>query len=279
MFERIANGWALAKQSYRVLLLDKELLLFPLLSGICCLVVLASFALPLYFTGQFDTMAQDAEATSQEPLAYVILFAFYFVNYFVITFFNSAMVACAIIRFRGGDPTLADGFGAAFSRAPKILAWALVAATVGTILRAIEDRSQRIGRIVAGLLGMAWTVTTYFVVPVLVVEKLGPFDAIKRSLAILRNAWGESIVTNFGLGLIGLILFLAALVPTGVGIVVGQAGLIIGIATTVLLIILLAIASSAAKVVSLAALYEYATQGEAPPQFDQDLLSGAFVAR
>ncbi len=286
MFERISNGWALAKQSYRVLLLDKELLVFPLLSGVCCLLVLGSFALPLYFTGQLEAVTEGAgaatenlETTSEDPLAYLVLFAFYFVNYFVITFFNSAMVACAVIRFRGGNPTLADGFGAAFSRAPQILAWALVAATVGTALKMIEDRSQRVGRWVAGLLGMAWTVTTYFVVPVLVVEKVGPVDAIKRSLAILREAWGEAIVANFGLGLIGFLLFLAALIPTVVGIVVGQAGLIIGIAVTVLLLILLAVASSAAKVILLAALYEYASQGQAPPQFDQDMLRGAFVVR
>ena len=48
MFERVANGWELAKASWGVLKLDKELLLFPLMSGIAWLIVLASFALPLW---------------------------------------------------------------------------------------------------------------------------------------------------------------------------------------------------------------------------------------
>ena len=135
----------------------------------------------------------------QRPLLYYgLLFLFYFLNYFIVIFFNSAVIACAILRMRGGEPTLSIGFNAALSRLPQIVGWALVAATVGLILRALENvarkRGNLVGQIVAGLLGMAWSVVTFLVVPILVVEKKGPFEAVKESAALLRKTWGEQLV-------------------------------------------------------------------------------------
>ena len=217
MFDRISNGWTLAKQSWRVLMLDKELLLFPLISGISCLMVLASFAVPLYSTRYFQTVMDDGGQVTQDPVAWIILFAFYFANYFVIVFFNTALIACAIIRFRGGDPTVMDGLRAASSRLPQILAWALVSATVGIILRGIESYSEKAGAFAAALLGGAWSIATYFVVPVLVVEKVDPLNAVKRSFAVLRKTWGESLSANFGIGIITFLGMLLAMVPLVLG--------------------------------------------------------------
>ena len=140
MFERIATGWALTKQAVNVLRLDKELLLFPILSGLCCLVVLASFFVPAYAFGIFDALIENRESQQGKILLAAIGFAFYFVNYFVMVFFNSALVGCSVIRLKGGDPTVSDGFATAFSRLPQIAAWAAVAATVGVILKSFEIR-------------------------------------------------------------------------------------------------------------------------------------------
>lgn len=171
MFERLSTGWAMAKQSFQVLKLDKELLLFPILSGLACVLVLASFATP-FLTGMIDL--PEGDLTTAQQITYSVLgFAFYFVSYFIIIFFNSALVACAIIRLKGGDPTVRDGIGASMARLPQIAGWALVSATVGMILKAIESRSERVGEIVASLLGMAWSITTFFVVPILVVGNWG----------------------------------------------------------------------------------------------------------
>ncbi len=158
MFERVATGWQLVQQSWQVLKLDKELLLFPVLSGIACMLVMATFAVPLWATG-FVEVVMDEQAAgggigqANQVVGYLVLFAFYAVNYFVVIFFNSALIACAIIRFKGGNPTLSDGFSAACSRLPQISGWALVAATVGLILKIIESRSERVGQIVASVLG------------------------------------------------------------------------------------------------------------------------------
>ncbi|MBN1514242.1 MAG: hypothetical protein JXB13_19655 [Phycisphaerae bacterium] len=279
MFERIGNGWELAKSSYRCLLLDKELLVFPLLSGLACLIVLASFTLPLMSSDYVQTIEEDGQAPS-DPMAYVILFLFYFCNYFVIVFFNAGLIACAVIRFNGGDPTVGDGFRAATARLPQILAWAFVSATVGVILKAIESRSSRAGRIASGLLGMAWGAGTYFVVPVLVMEKLGPFAAVKRSLSILRRTWGEALVSNFGIGLFVFLMILGCLVPAVLGVLVGsRIAIVAGIAVTVVLIILVSLISSALSGIVLGALYLYAAEERVPPQFEAASFRGAFVQR
>ena len=254
--------------------------MFPLLSGIACLAVLASFAVPLWSAGVLEQLQTEQNVSLDNPLVWVLLFAFYFCNYFVIVFFNSALVACAVIRFRGGDPTVADGFRAAFARLPQIVAWALVSATVGVILKAIESRSRRAGGIAAGLLGAAWGIATYFVVPVLVVERVGPFQAVKRSLSVLRRAWGEAIVSNFGIGFIVFLLILVSLVPVAVGALIGSpVAIAAGVVVTILLAMLIALVSSALNAIVLGALYLYASEGSVPAHFDDQFLQHAFVQR
>lgn len=282
MFSRITNGWALSRQSFQVLMLDKELLLFPIMSGFSCLLVLASFVLPLW-NSQYASVLLNDQQVPQDPLAYIILFAFYFVNYFVIIFFNSALMACAIIRLKGGDPTVADGFRAALNRLPLIASWALVSATVGFILKMIESRSERVGQFVSALLGMAWSITTYFVVPVLVVEKKNPIDAMKRSVSILRNTWGESLVANFGIGLIVFLIMLPiVLIMIGGGAMIASGNAALGgalIAIGIILILLVSLISSAVQSILIATIYLYAAEDEVPDQFDRSLIEHAFVTK
>src|SRR5262249_36395741 len=209
MFERLQASFALARSSWQVLWTDKRLIVFPILSGIGCLLVMAGFALP--FIAQphlLDFLNNKAPGNHVPPWVYVVGFAYYFCSYFVVIFFNAALISCALIRFNGGTPTVADGLQAAASRLPQILAWALVSATVGLILKLIESANEKVGEFVSALLGTAWTVLTYFVVPVLVVERVGPIQAIKRSMKILRKTWGEALIGNIG---IGFFMFLLAL--------------------------------------------------------------------
>lgn len=281
-FDRISNGWELAKESLRVLRLDKELLVFPLVSGIACILVLASFAVPLWNSPFASVIFEDGQIPN-DPVAYLILFAFYLVNYFVIVFFNSALVACAIIRFKGGDPTVSDGFRAAMNRLPQIFAWAAVSATVGLILRVIESRSERAGQFAAALLGAAWSLATYFVVPVLVVEQAGPIEATKRSLSVIRDTWGESLSANFSIGFIFFLASLVGFVPLFFGIylmaqglaAVGAVLLVLGI----LSLIGISLVSSAVNSILIAGLYLYAAEGSIPHTFDNNLLRNAFAPK
>ena len=265
-------------------MLDKELLLFPLISGISCMLVMATFAVPLWATGFAGEVMEGNEggiSQTNQIIGYVVMFAYYFVNYFVIIFFNSALIACAIIRFKGGNPNLRDGFSAAFSRLPQIAGWALVAATVGLILKIIESRSEKVGAIVASLLGMAWSAVTYFVVPVIVVERAGPIDAAKRSFEVLKKTWGESLVANFGIGLVVFLAYLLAIIPIVLGVVAIGSGLVpLGIAAIafgVVTLLLVSLVSSAMNAIIIGALYLYAAEGTVPEQFDDDLFRHAFA--
>ncbi len=277
---RIRSGWALARQSLRVLMLDRGLLVFPFLSGISCVLLLASFAGGVWASG-----LAGADGEARNTVGWILLFAYYFANYFVIVFFNSALVACAMIRFRGGVPTVGAGMHAARERLAPIAAWALLAATVGVLLKMIAERVGFVGRIVISLLGMAWTVGSYFVVPVLVVEKTGPIDAFKRSIAILKKTWGESIVGNLGLGLIVILSTLVLLALVGiitivVALNVGGWGVVFaGLALMVLIIILAALVGSALNAIVLSALYLYVTEGKVPEAFTGARLEQAFVAK
>ena len=284
MFERLSQGWALAKQSLHVLKLDKELMLFPIFSSIACLAVMLSFALPIFYTGIFDNVVEQEGQVGQgtQILLYVLLFLFYFACYFVIIFFNSALIGAAIIRLKGGDPTVSDGLGAAMARLPQIAGWALVSATVGLILKAIESRSERVGEIVANLLGMAWAITTFFVVPVLVVEKAGPVEAVKRSVSIMRDAWGESLGAKFGIGFISFMASLLGVVAImGGGFLMASSQVLGGalIAIGVIWILIVALVTSALTSIMRAALYVYAVEGKAPELFDESMIRGAFAPK
>ncbi|MBN1911591.1 MAG: hypothetical protein JW818_17755 [Pirellulales bacterium] len=276
MFGRISHTWSLMGASWEILKQDKEMLIFPLISGICCLMVLASFAVPLVLTDSWTPPAKNAPVGDQVAY-YAMLFAFYFCNYLVIVFFNSAVIACATIRLSGGDPTLGDGFRAAMSRLPLIIGWALVSATVGLILRLIEDRSEKVGALVAGLLGMAWSVVSFLAIPILVIEREGPLTALKRSTALLKKTWGQQLVGNFSFGMVFFLLSIPAYLVIGLGVFLGMSsGLwpvtIVCVVLSVIYLIVLALIESVLFAIFQAALYLYARDGEVPTGFQADLL-------
>jgi hypothetical protein len=277
MFERFSRSWELIKASGAVLRQDRELLLFPFFSAIATLAVAASFVLPLVMTGALEqAAAREADASLM-----VFVFLFYLVQYFIIFFFNSALVGAAMIRLDGGDPTVRDGLRVAGSRLVQIVGYAAIAATVGLILRIIEERTGFIGRWIAGLLGVAFTVATFLTVPILVSRDIGPIEAVKQSAALLKKTWGENIIGNAGMG---LVFGLFHLCVVGIGLVfvfgVVQTGspMLIGLilAIVVLAIIALALVQAALQGVYSAALYRYATDGNVGESFSSALLGEAF---
>ena len=264
MFDRIRASFALAISSWRVLQNNKHLLVFPIMSGITCLLVLASFFTPIVvFQEQFKDLPNWA--------IMLIVFGFYCVNYFVIIFFNAALISCALKSFRGERPTLGDGMAAAGSMLPQILGWALVSATVGMLLRGIESSHEKAGQFISQILGSIWTVITYFVVPVMVVEKLGPFDALSRSTSILKKTWGEALVGKMGLGFFLFLLLIPGVLLVVLGVMLLQTAEPLGIALIVCggIYLLIDMAVSAAlDSIFIAALYQYAALDQIPEGFD-----------
>jgi hypothetical protein len=274
MFERLKNSWALAMASARVLSADKELVLFPVISAVALTIVSAAFVVPMFFL-------TDANGKLAGPVSFIVGFAFYVVSYFVIFFSNSALVGAALIRLRGGDPTVADGFRIAMGKVGTIFGYALVAATVGIILRAIQERAGLIGRIITGLIGIVWNVATFLVVPVLVNENVGPVDAVKRSSALLKKTWGEQVVGNFGIGsIMGLASFALMLVfvPLLMLAAASQSGLALGITIGgfILSVMVLALINATLSGIYTAAVYRYAAEGVVGDGFEPTMVQQAF---
>ncbi|HUN06381.1 MAG TPA: DUF6159 family protein [Aggregatilineales bacterium] len=283
MFERFNRSWELVKASWAVLRQDKELLIFPIVSFLGSIVVLITFAIPMIAAGVFDSMA----SRGSDDIGFfglVVGFLFYLVMYTVVIFSNTALVGAAMIRLDGGNPTLADGFRIARERLGIIVAYAAISATVGMILRAISERGGLIGQIASSILGFAWSVLTFLVIPVLVMEKVGPVDAIKRSGELLKQTWGEQLAANFGMGMIfGLATFGIAIV--GMVLIAAfaaiDAGVLVAIAVIamILAIIALSLVGSALGGIYQAALYRYATSGTVDSHFSPETIQGAFAQK
>jgi len=275
---RIARSWELVKASWAVLQADKELLVFPVMSSIAVLIVTATFAVPMFLTGIFE---RGGGVAGELPILGILLgFAFYVVQYTIVFYCNSALVGAAMIRLKGGDPTLGDGFRIANERFGSILGYALVAATVGVILRSIAQRGV-VGRLVSTFVGLGWNVATFLAVPVLVVEGVGPIDAVKRSTQLLKKTWGEQIAGNLGIGAaFGLItiawvlLFAGALTLAIATHAVAIIAAVVGV--FILGAILLGLVGSALSAIYTAAVYRYATEGDTGVLFDAQLVRGAF---
>jgi hypothetical protein len=279
---RAAGGWMLAKESWRVLRADRSLAIFPVISAMATVVCAALIWSPAL-------ILSSGPHKSQIPV-YVALGVSVYVLTFIAVFFGTALAGAASMSLDGKDPTLRDGFSVAVSRLRPILMWSLIQAVVGLVLHATEGaaRDSRtpigfVASIIVGLLGAAWSVMTFFVIPILALERLGPVASVKHSWSIVKDRWGESVVGSVS---IGLAVFLVVLIPelgAGLGFAVlahahRAAAIILACVGGLILaagVLLAATLNSIFRV----ALYRYATTGHVSPMFDQKLLDGAFTAR
>jgi hypothetical protein len=275
MFERIGRSWQLVKASWRILSQDRKLLVFPVLSGIITLLVVVSFILPLVLSG-----AVLGQITAGPAPWYVLLFLFYVVSYFVAIFFNTALITCVHALLQGRETSITEGLSNAARHIGPILAWAIVAATVGVILRAIQDRAGFIGRIAISIIGGIWSLVTIFVVPVLVLEDKGVVASMKESVALFKKTWGESVVGSVSIGvifgvivLVGLLGVFAALFTRSITV------MILGVAFFILLIAVVSVVASAMQGIFVTALYTYAKTGNVPTGFGKGVLENAFVPK
>ncbi len=270
----ISRSIELIKASFSVLKEEPSLLLFPVLSGAATVLLLVSFAVPLFAAGILVNGAIPSGYVS-----YILLFLYYVLSYFIVIFFNTGLITCASRRLQGNDPTFADGIGNAVSHIGSIFVWAVIAATVGLILRLIAERQGLLGQIAVVIAGAAWSLATFFVVPVLIFEDAGPLEAIGRSWNLFKKTWGENVIGQAGIGLvffgIGFIGFLLVFLLA----VMGAIGFLVAIILAALLVIVLAIPAASMHGVFVAALYIYATTGRVPEAYRPDLVTGAFAPR
>jgi len=275
----------ITKLSFAVINKDRELLGFALLSFIFS----TAYVIVMIFPSVLPTLVDNN--FSREALGlfqYVMIFLTYFGLAFIATFFNVCVVYTTKVRFEGGNATFGESFKFALSRLPVIFLWSLVSATVGLLLRILHDLAARLGRvgqiianIVIGLMGMAWSIVTIFVVPVLVYENIGPIDAIKKSAAVIKKTWGESLIRAIGLGFVQFLVFVVIILITGsltyfLTNNYGVVGLFVGVCIAAGLLLLTGLIFSVATTVFNTALYVYATNSKIADGFDEDVVKGAF---
>lgn len=265
---RIGRSFQLVGQSYRILMQDKELMVLPLISGTVIMMAVAAFAVG------FGVDSSKLEARG--PELYLPVFLLYVVTYTVGIFFQAAVIAGATERMRGGNPTIGSALAAAKSRIGSIVMWAIVAATVGMLLRAISDRLGFVGKIIVSLVGAAWSLATFFVVPVLVLEQGSIRESFSRSVETFTKTWGETVVGGINLGVAAFCAWVTLFAVSGLlAMLIGTPALAFFAAGAVFLMVFF----SALQGVYVASLYRYATNGEAAPGFDKALFDQAFVPK
>jgi len=269
-FDRLSNGWTLAMNSLKVLKENKQLIIFPVLSGISLVLIMGSFVLVfLGVNGWSDENIEDPGTIGN----YLYLFLFYLVNYFIVVFFNMGLIHCTRLYFRGEEVSINAGLRFSLSRIGTIFSWAVFAATVGTILRIIQEESGLIGKIITGIIGIVWNIATFFVVPVIAYEGLGPIAAFKRSSQLMKQKWGESLGATFSFGLIQFLAMIVLIIPLFfIGNMIHPIG---GIALAVMGVFIIATIFSAAQTIFVSAVY-HNINDEPVKHFNQQMIDGLF---
>lgn len=276
---RFLRGWRLAKRSWSVLRADRTLALFPLISAaavVAAALVVAGPGVVLFATGASE-------------VAGVVLWA---LTLYAVTFagiYCSTALAAAADRVLAGESVrVRDGFAAVRSRRGVIARWALVQTTVGVLLQAVQGALEEspLGRaaaqVIGALAGTAWAVATFFVVPLIALEGVGPKEAIKRSAGLIRERWGEGLAGSGSIG--GLVVLMGVLPAVGLialGIAAGgatAAGVAL-IALGVALLATAAVVGSTLNAIFRVALYRFASEDRVVGGFDRELLQTAFQPR
>lgn len=277
---KFAASKRIVSESLAILQQDKEILLFPILSMFVTLGASLVLGVIFFFISLGGTMIDGSLHVTKGDLgvlSYAMLFMDYLVVIFIANFFQAGLFIIVKGRFEGRDLSFSDGIAGAMKSSGKIFMWSAVSATVGIVLRVIADRSKLLGKIIAMLFGAAWNILTFFSLPALIVGDLGVVDAFKESAAVIRRKWGETIIINFGTGLVFFFtyLFLFGLFVAAMVIIPSIATVIIGSVLFIIAIIVLSILASTLNSIFKLAIFIYAQSGNVPQGFSQDLIVGA----
>jgi len=273
VFTKLSNGWELSMNSLKVLKENRQLIIFPILSGISMILIIGSFIVALLASAGWDVNYISDEGT---VLNYVVGFLFYLVNYFIVAFFNTALIQCTRDYFDGVEPSVKKGLQFAWSRIGAIFSWSVFAATIGFGLKVLQENLGALGKIVTGLIGIVWSIATFFVVPVIAYENIGPLKAFKRSVQIMKEKWGESLVSNFSFGLLRLAAFFIVCVPLFfVGFIIHP---ILGIVLAALGLFFVMAVLSAAQTIFISAVY-HNMNGDPVKHFNEKFAENLFKGK
>lgn len=307
MADRFTRSRRLFACTLQVLQRQPKLLLFPIVTFACTLVVALFFIAPAallptgHALGQSEhwlaavrrlvELPQEAVRTGANHhvgltgLGYAYAAAIYLASMFCATFFNVAFYNEILRALAGEAVSLRSGLRFAGTRLRAILLWSLFAGAVGILIKTLEERFGWIGRWVMRLIGMVWSVASVFAIPVIVRENgSNPLAVLRGSASTLRRTWGESLIGYVGITFVAWIgAAFSGIILLGAGalsVAVGHPYLILGlIPVWVLGMLLLGFVSGVVGHIYRGALYVYASEGIVPEPFNAELLDSAWKVR
>ncbi len=265
---RIKRGLRITKLGIHVVKADPELMVYLLFSGIMSVL---SFGVVLTFTGGLGFVIGNDEGF--EGGVAVGTFISYFIVSVITVFWNAAIIASAYERMTTGrNPSFSYGIKQAMKCFPQILIWGLISGTVGVIIGFFEAMAESdnivvaiIGHIISFMISFAWWMTTFFVVPMIVLENSGVFESMKKGPKLFDETWGENIVASVGTGIINFIVILTIIVVCLPLFIFGEIGAALAFILIVIGIAISSLFFTACDAVNKASLYYYAKTGEEVP--------------
>ncbi len=284
MFKTLSRSWQVLKASFDIFRADPELIFFPGAAAAALLALTLIFAMPIFGAGLFQSIAARSQVYFGAILSTLVFGLLYYVCVYVLAVFsNTAMVKAASIRLSGGNPTPEDGIQIIRGRFGAILTYGLIAATIGTAIRALKNqKAGLIGTIHESLSGLTWGVATYLAIPVLAANKSGAVESIRESAATVKKAWGENLAANVNLALVVTVIGAAVLVGLGLPLFLlmtaTRSTVLAVLSWTFLVLVLGGIVLFGGALISIyqAALYQYATTGKVAKGFEEAQLKGVF---
>lgn len=307
---KFKSTWELVRQSFAVLMQEKKLLFFPVVTSFLTIFIFLFFIAPIPFqpTGHSYLEPEHWEAVADSILRADLsqvesgevlqldtwflgyLAVLYLVSMFLLTFFNTAFFNEIIHALNRRPVSIAGGLRFALTKLKPIALWSLLAGVVGIVIQRLEHYFGFFSRWVVGWIGIVWSVASVFVVPVLIREEesANPFELLKKSALLIRRRWGEGLIGYVGIRAAGAVLALSLIMVFGLLFVV--VGLLMAwyvpsllipfvvilIGTSLLATILVAYFENVLNRVFQCALYIYAAEGVVPGPFDQALLDAAW---
>ncbi len=285
-FKKISKfraSYLLATESLELLMQDKEILWFPVIAAFAGILLFIFFGFAIYYLSLIIGYDWSSESEQTPILWYVTFFIIYIIEAFILAFTGGAITHIVYTRIQGGDATFKDGWNAAMSNYVRLLYWSIINATVGMIIRLIIERSRWLTKIIISILGVTWSLITFFIVPTIMLENKSVHESIKESGSTFKQTWGETFISGFGIGLIFFALHVIGIVLTiafwisFMSAELPAMAFVLLVSLYIFFIVVLAVIQSALQSVLKVVLYVYAKGGKIPNNFNPEILKGMVI--
>jgi hypothetical protein len=240
MFQSISRGFGFLGQAMDMARKDGDLIKPSLYGMVVGAIVSLVGAIPIIAVAVLSGGA-DIGNFVLFVLGAILIFAQYAVAYIF-----SGMTAYLVYGFVAeGDGRMDKAWEVVQRDWLDILSLAAASTVVKLVENALRGRGNRrnlLGGVLAGLLERVWTTATYFILPIMVIEDLSLFPAVKRATEIVKKNLLLVAVTEIGVsGVVGLVGFILVVIAVGIGVgifaafsALGSTGAIIGAGAAVL---------------------------------------------